>query len=115
MKHHQGEQKTGRDAVDRLLAWKDSHFRLGLLVTNTTFTKDARWVAEQTINQPFIRLREFEDLKRWLEENFWSEEDWQEIPEEINLAPGVTIRIPKPSVPNSLNIWPLSRFEPNKR
>ena len=39
VKHHRGNQKTGREAVDRLLSWKNSHFRLGLLVTNTEFTK----------------------------------------------------------------------------
>ena len=47
VKHHQGDQKTGRDAVDRLLAWKDSYFGVGLLVTNTSFTHDAVWTAQQ--------------------------------------------------------------------
>lgn len=110
VKHHQGDQKTGREAVDRLLAWKDSHFRLGLLATNTEFTKDAHWVATQVANQSFIRLRDFEDLKRWLGENFYSLENWKEIPDELNLAPGVTVAIPKPRLTNSLDIWPLSRL-----
>lgn len=114
VKHHQGHLKTGRSDVDRLLAWKDSDFRLGLLVTNTSFTKDARWVAEQGNNRPFLRLREFEDLKRWLQDNIWSEEDWLEIPKEITLAPGITVKIPKPQVRNSLEIWPLLKFDPTK-
>ncbi|HEX8091081.1 MAG TPA: restriction endonuclease, partial [Blastocatellia bacterium] len=111
VKHHQGDQKTGREAVDRLLAWKDSHFRLGLLATNTEFTKDARWAAAQVANQPFLRLRDFEDLKRWLGENFYSLENWQEIPDEVNLAPGVTVAIPKPKLKNSRDIWPLSQLD----
>ena len=37
VKHHQGDQKTGRESVDRLLALKDYHFGVGLLATNTTF------------------------------------------------------------------------------
>lgn len=111
IKHRIAERKTGREAVDRLLAWKDSQFRLGLLVTNTAFTKDARWFAEQDSNRSFIRLRDFADIKRWLEDNFWSEEDWREIPNEINLAPGVTITIPKPRLEGSLSIWPLSKLD----
>jgi len=67
MKHHRGDQKTGRDAVDRLLAWKDTYFGIGLLVTNTSFTHDAVWTAQQDRNARFLRLRDFADLKRWLE------------------------------------------------
>lgn len=110
VKHHERDGKTGREAVDRLLAWKDSHFRLGLLATNTEFTKDARWAAAQATNQTFLRLRDFEDLKRWIGENFYSLENWQEIPDEVNLAPGVTVAIPKPKLRNSLDIWPLSKL-----
>jgi Restriction endonuclease len=111
IKHHRGRQKTGRDAVDRLLAWKDTCFRLGLLITNTFFTRDAIWTSNEEAHRAFIRLRDFNDLKRWLEDYFHSQEDWQEIPQEVTLAPGVTIAIPKPkldifrdswAVPNSL-------------
>src|ERR1035438_5990696 len=66
VKHHQCDQKTGREAVDRLLAWKDSYFGVGLLATNTAFTKDAIWKAQQDRNARFLRLRDFTDLKRWL-------------------------------------------------
>ncbi len=55
IKHHSKERRTGRAAVDRLLAWKDSTFRLGLLVTNTDFTLDARWVAERAPWGPAAR------------------------------------------------------------
>src|SRR5262249_44965342 len=46
IKHHR-DRKTEREAVDRLLAWKDSYFGVGLLVTNTAFTRDAVWAAMQ--------------------------------------------------------------------
>jgi hypothetical protein len=98
VKHHQGDHKTGRDAVDRLLAWKDSYFGVGLLVTNTSFTRDAVWTAQQERNARFLRLRDFTDLKRWLEGRFGEEEDWREIPNRVELAPGVVIEIPRPRI-----------------
>jgi len=107
VKHHSSETRTGRAAVDRLLAWKDGAFRIGLLVTNTGFTRDALWVATKDENRAFMRLRDFEDLKRWLSDNFWSEEEWREIPSTIELAPGVTVKIPKVELRTSLQIWPI--------
>jgi predicted Mrr-cat superfamily restriction endonuclease len=98
VKHHRGNQKTGRDAVDRLLSWKGSRFHLGLLVTNTSFTRDAVWTAEREWNNHFVRLRDFNNLKRWLQDQYGSEENWREIPERIELAPGVVIDIPKPQI-----------------
>lgn len=95
VKHHEGAQKTGRDAVDRLAAW-NGPFRLGLLVTNTGFTRDAVWAAAQERNRHFLRLRDFDDLKRWLQDQYGQDEDWREIPETIELAPGIVIEVPKP-------------------
>jgi transcriptional regulator with XRE-family HTH domain len=108
IKHHRGECTTGRPDVDRLLAWKDSHFRVGLLVTNTTFSKDARWLADQANNKAFLRLRDFDDLKRWLRGEFGSEHDWRELPDFISLAPGITVRVPKARLKSSREVWPLS-------
>lgn len=112
VKHHRGEQKTGREAVDRLLAWKDTYFRVGLLVTNTSFTADARWVARQQNNRSFLRLRDFWDLKRWLEDNFSSSEELQEIPQEVVLAPGITVAIPEPKLKIIGKPWPLGEELP---
>jgi len=98
IKHHRGNRKTGVEAVDRLLSWRNRGFNLGLLVTNTEFTSHARWLAMQEGNQSFLRLRDFEDLKRWIQDNFTSEEDWREIPERIILTPNLTIKIPKPKI-----------------
>jgi hypothetical protein len=96
MKHHQATRKTGRDAVDRLLAWKDSPFGVGLLVTNTSFTKDAIWTAQQERNARFLKLRDFTDLKRWLEDQFSEDAEWREIPTRVELAPGCVIEVPRP-------------------
>jgi transcriptional regulator with XRE-family HTH domain len=41
VKHHRGNRTTGRPEVDRMLAWKDSNFRVGVMVTNTNFSQDA--------------------------------------------------------------------------
>ena len=97
MKHHRDERKTGVEAVDRLLAWNGSgQFHVGLLVTNTGFTADALWKAQLGSNSRFLRLRDFGDLKRWLENRFGEEEDWREIPDTIEIAPGIVIDIPRP-------------------
>lgn len=107
IKHHSQGKFVGRPDVDRLLAWKNSAFNLGLLVTNTSFTRDALWLASQDPNKAFLRLRGFHDLKRWISDNFWSPEEWREIPEEITLAPGISIKIPKAKLATSLEIWPM--------
>ena len=79
---------------------------MGLLVTNTEFTRDARWLAERDSNAAFLRLRDFEDLKRWIQNDFTSQRDWREIPSRVQLAPGVVIHVPRPTIVRPLSIWP---------
>lgn len=69
-----------------------------MLVTNTSFSKDALWKAAQDGNRSFLRLRDFVDLKRWLRDQYGNPEDWREIPDTIQLAPGVIVKVPKPRV-----------------
>ena len=38
-------------------------------------------------------MRDFEDLKRWLKDQFDSEFDWREIPDVISLTPGITVPV----------------------
>jgi hypothetical protein len=38
------------------------------------------------------------DLKRWLQDQYGSPEDWREIPNSIEFAPGVVIEVPKPKL-----------------
>ena len=64
-----------------------------MLVTNTGFSADARWLAELPENKSFLRLRDFADLQKWLRNNFSGE--GREIPDSIEVAPGVRIKIPK--------------------
>jgi hypothetical protein len=113
VKHHRGARPTGRDAVDRLLAWQNTAFRLGMLVTNTRFTRDAVWTASQDPGRHFLRLRDFVDLTRWLRGVFNSELDWREIPDSVELAPGVSVHIPKARFMEAGVVWPLKAFEPD--
>jgi predicted Mrr-cat superfamily restriction endonuclease len=96
VKHHRVDNKTGRAAVDRLVSLKGGMFSFGLLVTNTYFTQDAKWVAAQAHNRHFAKLRDFQDMKNWLLENFAGERDYTELPDEIEIAPGIRIRVPRP-------------------
>jgi hypothetical protein len=94
-KHHRSpEYKTGPGPVRELLGVvRNQPVNVGVLVTNTTFTPDAKWVAEQ---QSFlVRLRDIQDIRRWLENNFLDEYEWREIPEQIAVCPGVVIHLPK--------------------
>lgn len=99
VKHHSVAVNTGSADVRDLLGAISSRgirFNAGLLVTNTSFTADARWFAE---NQPVIlRLRDLRDLQRWLRNDFVNESEWREIPERLVLAPGVEIVIPRPKI-----------------
>lgn len=66
-------------------------FNAGLLVTNTSFTPTAEWYARE--HSRLLRLRGFEDIRRWLAGNFSDEAEWREIPESIEVAPGLVVPI----------------------
>jgi hypothetical protein len=68
---------------------------MGLLITNTSFTPDAEWFAREKAH--LLKLRGFTDIKRWLEGNFASDEEWREFPETIEVCPGLVIPI-RPSL-----------------
>lgn len=72
-------------------------FQVGVLVTNTSFTPDAEWFARQDPRR--IRLRGFQDIRRWLLEVFDHDAEWREMPSEIELCPGTILKIPRP--------WPV--------
>lgn len=96
VKHHERELKTGQKDVRDLLGTinsNNSFFNLGVIITNTSFSPEAKWFAEQ--NKRLLRLRDLNDLKRWLKEDFNNEFDWREIPDEIELTDGLRIQIPK--------------------
>jgi hypothetical protein len=79
------------------------YFRLGFVVTNTTFT----WTAEEYArNQShFLRLRSLEDLLRWFRDDFNNEAEWREIPDFVEFG-GFRVPILKPKLPTLLSGGP---------
>lgn len=65
--------------------------QVGILITNTSFTPSAEWFARQQTTP--LRLRGFQDVRRWLSDSFDSDEEWREIPSSIEVCPGVEIEI----------------------
>lgn len=65
-----------------------------MLVTNTWFTKDAIETANNLYNKPFLKLRDFDDLRNWIVNDFSGEA--REIPGEIKVAPDVVVKVTKP-------------------
>lgn len=85
-------RKMGPQPVRDLLGTVQTHgFNVGLLATNTTFTPDAIWIAQQ--RPLLIRLRDLEDLRRWLRNDFLQEHEWRDLPKQIELCPGVIINL----------------------
>ena len=96
VKHHNRNRKTGQPAVrdfHGVVTSQGSHFHLGLVVTNTSFSASAKWFAQK--NSKLIRLRDLADLCRWMRNDFLNEFEWREIPDRIELAPGINVHIPK--------------------
>jgi hypothetical protein len=95
VKHHRSShRKTGPTPVRELVGVMGTlPFQIGLLVSNTSFTADAQWYAEN--QRAIIRLRDMSDLKRWIASNFTDEAEWRELPALIELCPGVIIDISK--------------------
>jgi hypothetical protein len=105
VKHHRTSTPTKVGSIRDFhgsLTSNGSPFHIGLVVTNTNFTADARWFADQ--NSKLIRLRDLPHLRRWLRDEFDNEFEWREIPTRVILAPGVEIEIPRKGlfVPKSL-------------
>jgi hypothetical protein len=99
VKHHRVDLKTGAPHVRDLhgvITSQASPFHLGMIVTNTTFSADAKWFAEN--NKALLRLRDLADLQRWMSKDFNNEHEWREIPDRIELAPGISVEIPKPKL-----------------
>lgn len=92
---HSRKGRRVRPSVVRDLrgALSTSPFDVGLIVTNTTFTPKARLAARKD-HYP-IRLRDFDDLVRWLRSDFEAGVLEQDLPEEILLGPGLRIALPR--------------------
>ncbi len=96
-KHHRSKtRKTGAGPVREFQAVvQNKPFQAGLLITNTSFTPSAQWEAQNRAH--IVRLRDLEDLKRWIAGDFVNEAESREIPEYIEYAPGKRIWVPKPT------------------
>jgi hypothetical protein len=94
IKHHRDPNtREGPKAVREFAGTVAGHpFNVGLLVTNTSFSPDAEWFARE--HAKLLRLRSFNDIRRWLLNNFSDEAEWREIPKSIELCPGVVISRP---------------------
>lgn len=68
-------------------------FNAGLIVTNTTFSPDAEWFARERAK--LVRLRGFNDIRRWMFNIFNDNSEWREIPTSIELCPGVIVDLRK--------------------
>jgi hypothetical protein len=93
VKHHRTPNRRVAPTVVRdFAAVLSTHpVNAGLLVTNTSFTASAEWFAHE--HAKLMRLRRFEDIRRWLAGNFTDEAEWREMPKNIEVAPGVVVPI----------------------
>jgi hypothetical protein len=91
VKHHRShDRKTGAAPIREMAGIMNSQpLQVGMVVTNTSFTADAKWFVNH--HRAIIRLRDMHDLKRWIAENFTDDAEWREMPDMLELAPGVTI------------------------
>jgi hypothetical protein len=96
---HSTHNRTVGSAVVRDLAGvlSRSGLNAGIIVTNTRFTPDARWFAQQMGS--LIRLRDLDDLRRWLQNEFGGDDVYDELPRSIQLAPGLEFPVPRPTRP----------------
>ncbi len=62
----------------------NDYFTAGMVVTNTDFTEDARWIEEKLNSK--IELKNYDDIKNWMNENFVSR---KEIVFDLNLGKDV--------------------------
>jgi restriction system protein len=94
VKHHRDRStKVGPGPVRDLMGVLATHrlFSAGMIVTNTSFTADARDFATRA--PALMRLRDFSDLMRWVADNFVDDAEWREIPRRIQLCEGIFVDV----------------------
>jgi hypothetical protein len=94
VKHHKGDTPVGDSVVRELRgSIAGTALDIGLVVTNTRFTASAEWAARE--RGRIIRLRGFDALRNWLRNEFVDDLLMPELPDEVELAPGVIVQLPK--------------------
>lgn len=93
VKHRSNPQKAESSATVRDFAGvlAGNPFSVGLIVTNGHFSPDAAWFAKEKAQ--LLRLRDFQDVRRWITNNYSSDEEWREIPKSIEICLGITINL----------------------
>lgn len=85
-------RRIGPEPVRDLLGVVAAHgFNAGFLVTNTSFTPDAKWFAAQ--RPALLQLRDIEDLRRWLRNEFLREYEWRRMPRTIEVCKGIIVEL----------------------
>jgi hypothetical protein len=94
VKHHRAPNRpTGSGVIRDFRGALAAHpVQFGVVITNTTFTVDARWFADH--HQGLLRLRDGQDLRKWINDKFVAGELWRPVPTEIQLCPGVVLEVP---------------------
>lgn len=96
VKHHrQPTRRTGAPVVRDfagVIGAQQARISVGMIITNTAFTADASWFAEN--QTAIVRLRDQQALCRWLKNDFSNEAEYRDIPREIAIGPNLTIQTP---------------------
>lgn len=81
---------VGPEPVRDLAGVMSTHnLNAGMIVTNTSFSPDAKWFAAK---QPtLLHLRDQSALVQWLRNEFLKEQEWRPIPRRIELCNGVWV------------------------
>lgn len=92
--HHSRTIKTGVDAVREMAGVLQRHgdINLGMVVTNTAFTSEAKWFVSP--RQFFLRLRDADDISRWMGGDF--SQEWRELPLVLQLGSNSEVQIRQP-------------------
>lgn len=101
--HHDNKIMTGSPVIRDfygVLTSQNSLFNLGIVVTNTSFTPDAKWFAEK--NRRIIRLRDLNHLISWIKNDFSYDYELMEIPSQLEIAKDIIIPLNYESAPKSL-------------
>lgn len=94
-KHHRRPStKTGaRDVRQFAGAIARCEIQAGALITNTSFTPDAVWLANNA--NKLLMLRDMRDIRRWLRDDFLHLAERRDLPSEIVLGSHVVVKVPR--------------------
>lgn len=93
VKHHCSlDRHTGPNVVREFAGVIAAHrFNVGMIVTNTEFTPDAKWFAQQ---KGALQLRAANAIQRWTRDDF-ELESWNTASRTVELCPGVEVQLPQ--------------------